>query len=368
MKGLVRANNLGVAYMNQQRGEDALTQFKTAIAADKSMAIPHLNAGIVLLVLQRLPESKAELDEAAKLDPNNPRVFYNLGLLERGRSNCDGSIRYFEEVVRLDPNSADAHYYLGSCYLEKQDFTKAADEFRAAIKLNPMHPSAEFGLARAMQRSGNATDAKQHLVRFEHITHEKLGPVMAPTYGDQGAYSLAQEIKSASPPVGAMNPVTFVPVQLGTNTKSAATTTEPGGGLCAIDFEGHGKPDLIVLGNGDGAVSYYHHTATGGFELGSAAKLGLAVKSEAISCAVGDFDNDGHPDLAIATTDRVILYRNNGDNTFADITEKTGITQLNNPAGLTFIDFDHDGDVDLFITGSPREGAAAANLKRPLAQ
>jgi tetratricopeptide (TPR) repeat protein len=354
-KTVARANNLGVAYMNQQRGEDALAQFKAAIAAAKTLAIPHLNAGIVLLVLQRLPESKAELDEAARLDPNNPRVFYNLGLLERGRSNCDGSIRYFEEVVRLDPNSADAHYYLGSCYLEKQDFTKAADEYREAIKLNPMHPSAEFGLARALQRSGDATAAKQHLVRFEHITHEKLGPVMAPTYGDQGAYSLAQEIKSASPAVGAMNPIIFVPVPLPAAAKPAAASAELGGGICAIDLEGHGKPDLLVLGDGDNAITYYHHTATG-FELASAAKLGLTVKGKAISCAVGDFDNDGHPDLAIAMSDRVILYRNDGNNTFTDVTEKAGITQLNNPAGLTFIDFDHDGDVDLLITGSPREG------------
>ena len=68
----VRPNNLGVAYMNQQKAEDALAQFKLAIAADPSLAIPHMNAGIVLLVLQRLPEAKAELDRAAKIDPSNP--------------------------------------------------------------------------------------------------------------------------------------------------------------------------------------------------------------------------------------------------------------------------------------------------------
>ena len=51
-------------------------------------------------------------------------------------------------------------------------------------------------------------------------------------------------------------------------------------------------------------------------------------------------------------SDRVILYRNNGDNTFTDVTEKAGIKQINHPAGLTFIDFDHDGDVDLLVTGS----------------
>ena len=214
LKDAVSPNNLGVAYMNQQRNEDALAQFKLAIAADPSLAVPHLNAGIVLLVLQRLPEAKAELDRAARIDPANPRIWYNLGLLERGQSNCEGSIAAFEQVIKLDPSSADAYYFLGSCYLERQDFAKAADEYRQAIRINSMHPSAEFGLARALQRSGNSAEARVHLERFEHITHEKLGPVMAPTYGDQGAYSLAEEIKSASPPVGPMIPITFAPVSL----------------------------------------------------------------------------------------------------------------------------------------------------------
>ena len=181
LAGAVRPNNLGVAYMNQQRGEDALAQFKLAIAADPSLAVPHMNAGIVLLVLQRLPEAKAELDRAAKIDPSNPRVWYNLGLLERAQSNCEASIAAFQQVIKLDPTSADAYYFLGSCYLERQDFAKAADEYREAIRINPMHPSAEFGLARALQRSGNPAEAKVHLARFEHITHEKLGPVTTPT-------------------------------------------------------------------------------------------------------------------------------------------------------------------------------------------
>jgi hypothetical protein len=73
---------------------------------------------------------------------------------------------------------------------------------------------------------------------------------------------------------------------------------------------------------------------------------------------VGDFDNDGLPDLAVALADRLILYRNLGHGKFEDVTAKVGIQQLNRPAGLTFVDFDHDGDLDLFVTG-----AAAADGK-----
>ena len=87
-------------------------------------------------------------------------------------------------------------------------------------------------------------------------------------------------------------------------------------------------------------------------------QTGLDVSGAGIACAVGDFDNDGLPDLAVALADRVILFHNLGGGKFEDVTAKVGIRQLNKPAGLTFVDFDHDGDLDLFVTG-----AAAADGK-----
>src|ERR1700756_1163509 len=69
-----RLNNLGVALMNQQLTEKALTNFEQAHVADPSLALPVLNQGIALLYMQRLPEAEAALNQAAKLDPKNPGV------------------------------------------------------------------------------------------------------------------------------------------------------------------------------------------------------------------------------------------------------------------------------------------------------
>ena len=67
---------------------------------------------------------------------------------------------------------------------------------------------------------------------------------------------------------------------------------------------------------------------------------------------MGDYDGDGLNDLAVALDDKVLLFRNLGKGKFQDVTAEAGLTAKNKPSGITFIDYDHDGDLDLFLTGS----------------
>jgi hypothetical protein len=77
---------------------------------------------------------------------------------------------------------------------------------------------------------------------------------------------------------------------------------------------------------------------------------------------VGDYDNDGLPDLAVALEDRIAIFHNLGHGKFADTTEAVGVRSMNYPAGLTFVDFDHDGDLDLYITGANLGPGTSANV------
>jgi hypothetical protein len=66
--------------------------------------------------------------------------------------------------------------------------------------------------------------------------------------------------------------------------------------------------------------------------------------------AVGDYDNDGYPDLFVTSYGRNILYRNNGDGTFTDVTAKAGVAGGGWSVSAGFFDFDNDGHLDLFVT------------------
>jgi len=346
-----KLNNLGVAMMNQQLMEKAVVKFDAAYKLDPSMSTAALNKGIALLSQQTLPEAEASLQQAAAQDPKNPRVWYNLGLVHRGMAKNTEAIADFLKVLQIDPTDPDAYYFLGTFYSQQQDYPKAIDAFQQALKINPLHASAEFGLARALQRSGNADEARVHLKKFEHLTRDKISAPITLTYGEQGRYSVAQDVIVNEPAVGAMIPVKFVPQALGAAGTATERSASTGGGICMIDVDGDGQYDVVSLAEGDSAVKVFRSLGEGRFKEEPAGQFGLALKGKGVSCAVGDYDNDGKNDLAVALADRVVLFHNEGGGKFTDVTAKVGITPHNEPAGMTFVDYDHDGDLDLFVTG-----------------
>jgi hypothetical protein len=78
-------------------------------------------------------------------------------------------------------------------------------------------------------------------------------------------------------------------------------------------------------------------------------KAGVAFPCFAFGGAVGDYNNDGWPDMYITCLGGNVLYRNNGDGTFTDVTKQAGVADGRWSAGAAFGDYDNDGFVDLAV-------------------
>ncbi|HEV2021054.1 MAG TPA: FG-GAP-like repeat-containing protein [Terriglobales bacterium] len=356
-----RLLNLGVAYMNQQRMEQALKMFEQAAALDPALFPARLNQGIALLNLQRPEPAKTILLEAVHRDPKSARGWYNLGLLYRNVGQAEESLDAFRKVAALDPVDPDTHYFLATLYLQQKQHAQAVTEFERTLELAPFHVSAEFGLARAYQRLGEGEKSRQHLARFEKLTQEKLGAPMSLIYGEQGKYSLAEEVAGEAVAAGPAIRVRFVPAtaQAGlqatpgerkpVSTSSIAQGAEFGPGACFLDYDGDGRSDLLLAtGNPNDGLKLYRNLGNGRFQDVTRA-AGLRVSGLALGCVAGDYDNDGKTDLAISFSDHVALFRNLGNGHFAEVTKAAGLTTHGNPLGLTFVDYDHDGDLDLYV-------------------
>jgi tetratricopeptide (TPR) repeat protein len=353
-----RLNNLGNAYMNQQLFEKALKAFHEAAALDPKMNIAKMNEGIALLNLQKVDQAKPILSEAAKADPNEPFAWYNLGLLEKNSGNPEAAAAAFKRVTEIDANDPDAWYLLGTVYVQQKQYQPAVEAFQRALKLNPLDASAEFGLARAYQQSGDAAQGREHLKRFQYITQNKLGATMSLAYGEQGKYSRTKESPALVQQVPPATKVRFVDVTASSGLKftSHAGSNQDlasyfGSGACFLDYDGDGKMDIFLADNGpQGGMALFRNAGAGKFE-DVTKKAGLDGGLHGIGCTAGDYDNDGSTDIAVSSHTGVLLLHNEKNGTFKDVTEAAGIKNPD-PVGVTFIDYDHDGDLDLYVTGA----------------
>src|ERR1700739_3386229 len=142
-----------------------------------------------------------------------------------------------------------------------------------------------------------------------------------------------------------------------------------GGGVALLDYNNDGLLDIFLVNSGrltspmqtpedfnrhdpmywnrlfrqNRDRSFTDVTAAAGLSNAGDVNYGMGV-------AVGDYDNDGYPDLYVTSYGKNILYHNNGDGTFTDVTEKAGVAGGGWAVWAGFFDYDNDGKLDLFVT------------------
>ena len=131
------------------------------------------------------------------------------------------------------------------------------------------------------------------------------------------------------------------------------------GGVALIDYDGDGWPDIYFTNaqsvdmalHGVKARSALYHNNHDGTFTDVTEKAGVGYPCWAMGAAVGDYNNDGKPDLLVTCLNGVVLYRNNGDGTFTDVTRESGLDSDSGWAtGAAFGDYDGDGWADLFVS------------------
>jgi len=186
----------------------------------------------------------------------------------------------------------------------------------------------------------------------------------------------AYETKPMPPPPGAASPIAGTPLgisftdvatQSGLNAKTIyggegknkylLETT--GCGLAFYDYDNDGWLDLFLVNGwrlegfpkGQEPTCHLFKNNRDGTFTDVTKKAGLERTGWGQACCLGDYNNDGHDDLFVSYYGQNSLFHNNGDGTFTDVTAKAGLAQsrLRWNSGCAFLDYDRDGNLDLFV-------------------
>ena len=129
-------------------------------------------------------------------------------------------------------------------------------------------------------------------------------------------------------------------------------------GLATFDYDGDGRTDIYLLSGvpldgspSDGEAGSRLYRNAGGWNFDDVTAMsGVAHRAYALGVAVGDYDDDGNPDLFTNAFGPCVLHRNNGDGTFTELAADAGVSRGEAlGAGVNFLDYDRDGVLDLFV-------------------
>jgi tetratricopeptide (TPR) repeat protein len=161
----VTDTNLGTAFQTEHRLDDAIAQYRRALANDPGYAPAYSNLATALREQKRTDEALANYHQALRLQPEFAAAHYNLANLLLEQGNAAGAVDQYEHAIRHEAASADIHNNYGIALLSVGRIDDALQEFRQAANLDPGSAKAYRNLGDALSSQGRPAEALAALHR-----------------------------------------------------------------------------------------------------------------------------------------------------------------------------------------------------------
>ncbi|HWN08644.1 MAG TPA: FG-GAP-like repeat-containing protein [Pyrinomonadaceae bacterium] len=397
-----RANNIGVALLEQFKHKEGAEAFRNALKIDPKLNLARINLSIALFNVPDLAAAQREAQNAAALSPDVPQPYYILGLIAKLQSKPEEALAAFQRVLKIDPNDVGANINVGQLYSQQRKYPEAIAAFRLALTAEPYNATALYNLGQALMRAGQREQGQEATERFKQLRERGSATTIGQNYLEQGRYAEAIASTGAEPDLvdRTIPTVTFTDTSAVPLSATAASTLPAGtnssvfgrrfitsnwneasrpeiaaalaGSVTLFDMDGDGHLDLLWLTSN---AQHLLRGVSGKFADVTQQSGALAAKftGTPIGAVAGDFDNDDKPDLFVIRDGSLSLYHNDGAGKFSDVTGAAAIPAYPFlPSSVAFVDTDHDGDLDIFITGladlsqAPKGGASPASAIFPV--
>lgn len=352
-----RLRNIGRAYYEEDEYEEALKMFQRCLALLPDSAIDEVNLGMVLVQLGRYKEARMHLAKGEKLDGSlAPYVSYNRAITYKREKRFAETAKEFDRMRKLAPTCPDTAYNSAVVYESLGELQKTFAELSRAVDLAPDMIAPHYRRMIVAMRLG-----KREIAIAERNIFTELRAADSRTRTaeelERSMYTEILEPERARPAPTA--PIVENPLGVRFENVTAEVGLSPGGTgkqlparqpLCWSDIDGDERPDLLFLkGSSEQSLELWRNRGDAGFEEISRQAGLLTEEMLALAAAFGDLDHDGDNDLCVADGAGIWVFFNQGNGKFVRAAEKVPIDEGKEPAELLLVDFDHEGDLDLYV-------------------
>ena len=389
---VIRANNHGVARMEQFKHVQAIEEFERVTGLAPRWAPGFVNLGLAALYARDSERAEPALRRAIELDPNLTHAHYALAIQLKDLGRTEEAASRMDRARVLAPEDPHILYNMGLLRVRQRKFEEAVVFLGRARGFDPNSMSIRYQLARALLQSGDRAAGEAEMAAYQDLAADTRFSV--PTgnqYGEAGRYALALTDYAAfggsPPPPDAVtirfhdatkgSGISFVHAGPGGEAVSTADRADDavkaaaaryGSGVAIGDFDGDGRPDLIFANaSADGTARPALYRNAGDLKFEDVTRRSrVAMRGVGMAASLADYDNDDDLDLLFTHLGGVTLYRNDGSGVFEDVTKSASISLSGFCLGASWADVDHDGDLDLYVSRIPERGSSAPASARLL--
>ena len=384
---MIMAGELG----RQGDHANSIAQYREAIRLNPMLPGAHFRTR---RATADLSGSRAERAGRRRIQSRHPGESIRCVVLAPARRNHDGEGRFQSRGGRLQKGSRPAAEGFGGKnrsgdrLISMNRTDEAISLLESAVKDDPTNIVAHYRLSGLYRRAGRTADAQRETDTFHHYQEvkDKLGKVFKQLAGQPARCEMQHPALRRLPHHPRASPCSDVclqaqrrraapPARLPQLADITASTgirfnhlaspdkkyivESMSGGVALIDYDRDGWPDIyftnapdvdMQLAGKKARSALFHNNHDGTFT-DVTDKAGVGYPCWANGAVVGDYNNDGWPDLLVTCFGGVVLYRNNGGATFTNVTREAGLAGDTMWAmGAAFGDYDGDGFQDLFVS------------------
>jgi Tfp pilus assembly protein PilF len=153
--------NAAVKAHLQGKLQEAITDYKGALAANPSLSEAYSNLGLIYNQQHNYGQAIAEFRKALAINPKDAITYNGIGAALRAEKDLPGAIKQWQTAVTLDPRLATAHYNLGTAYEIQREYEKALDSYKAAVKNDYRLGEAYYRMGIILVRSKRTEEAAE---------------------------------------------------------------------------------------------------------------------------------------------------------------------------------------------------------------